>query len=182
MGAVYSSVESAVTIDQLVDQGWLIRPRVFIAQEMTCWRARVAGEWSAAETTKARDPDRLGILCRSGWRKRTRYSAARARRLCFALAWRGEDLVRKFGEAGINFVSISYKDDDDYKSDVLAEFDKPDTDIHGIVATDIPDQGFDQSDVMIGVSARPFSKSFSSHVQQIGRIMRTHPGKEQAIG
>jgi hypothetical protein len=31
---------------------------------------------------------------------------------------------------------------------------------------------------MIGVSARPFSKSFSSHVQQLGRIMRTHPGKE----
>jgi len=34
---------------------------------------------------------------------------------------------------------------------------------------------------MIGVSARPFSKSFSSHVQQIGRVMRTHEGKEQAI-
>ena len=93
----------------------------------------------------------------------------------------GEDLVRKFGEAGYNFVSISYKDDDDYKSDVLAEFDKPDTDIHGIVATDILTKGFDQSDVMIGVSARPFSKSFSSHVQQIGRIMRTHRAKEQAI-
>ena len=30
---------------------------------------------------------------------------------------------------------------------------------------------------MIGVSARPFSKSFSSHVQQIGRVMRPHPGK-----
>jgi superfamily II DNA or RNA helicase len=93
----------------------------------------------------------------------------------------GEDLVRKFGDAGYNFVSISYKDDDDYKSQVLAEFDKPDTDIHGIIATDILTKGFDQSDVMIGISARPFSKSFSSHVQQIGRIMRPCEGKDQAI-
>ena len=65
MGAVYSSVESAVTIDQLVDQGWLIRPRVFIAQEINMAGARIAGEWSAAETESAgfRSP---GILCRVG--------------------------------------------------------------------------------------------------------------------
>jgi superfamily II DNA or RNA helicase len=34
---------------------------------------------------------------------------------------------------------------------------------------------------MIGVSARPFSKSFSSHVQQLGRVMRPHEGKEFAL-
>ena len=34
---------------------------------------------------------------------------------------------------------------------------------------------------MIGISARPFSKSFSSHVQQIGRITRSYPGKEYAV-
>jgi len=39
-------------------------------------------------------------------------------------------------------------------------------------------RGFDVPDVMIGVSARPFSKSFSSHVQQMGRIMRPNEGKE----
>ena len=182
MGAVYSSVESAVTIDQLVDQGWLIRPRVFIAQEINMAGARkVAGEWSAAETTK-RGIQITGDIV-SEWVAKTHEIFGGPRKtivFCSGVA-HGEDLVRKFGEAGYNFVSISYKDDDDYKSDVLAEFDKPDTDIHGIVATNILTKGFDQSDVMIGVSARPFSKSFSSHVQQIGRIMRTHPGKEQAI-
>ena len=34
---------------------------------------------------------------------------------------------------------------------------------------------------MIGVSARPFSKSFSSHVQQMGRVMRPHEGKEYGV-
>ena len=36
-------------------------------------------------------------------------------------------------------------------------------------------------DVKIAVSARPFSKSFSSHVQQLGRVMRPHPSKEFGI-
>lgn len=34
------------------------------------------------------------------------------------------------------------------------------------------------SDVMIGVSARPFSKSLALHIQQMGRVMRSHPDKE----
>jgi superfamily II DNA or RNA helicase len=34
---------------------------------------------------------------------------------------------------------------------------------------------------MIGVSARPFSKSFSSHVQQIGRVMRPFEGVKEKV-
>ena len=90
----------------------------------------------------------------------------------------GADLAQKFAEAGYNFVSLSYKDDDQYKQDAIAEFAKADSSIHGLIATDILTKGFDVSDVMIGVSARPFSKSLSSHIQQMGRVMRSHPGKE----
>ena len=36
-------------------------------------------------------------------------------------------------------------------------------------------------DVMIGVSARPFTKSLSSHIQQMGRVMRGHASKEYAV-
>jgi len=90
----------------------------------------------------------------------------------------GRDLVRQFAEAGYNFVSISYREDDDFKAQTIEDFSRPDTLIHGLVATDILTRGFDVPDVMIGVSARPFSKSFSSHVQQMGRVMRPYEGKE----
>jgi superfamily II DNA or RNA helicase len=43
-----------------------------------------------------------------------------------------------------------------------------------LIATDILTKGFDVPDVMIGVSARPFSKSLSSHIQQMGRVMRSN--------
>ena len=78
-------------------------------------------------------------------------------------------------------MSISYKDDDDFKKQAIAEFAKPDSTIQGLIATDILTKGFDVADVMIGVSARPFSKSLSSHIQQLGRVIRRHPGKECAI-
>jgi superfamily II DNA or RNA helicase len=90
----------------------------------------------------------------------------------------GADLAYKFNEAGYNFVPISYMDTDEYKKEVFEDFAKPDTGIHGLIAVDILTKGFDVPDVQIGVSARPFSKSLSSHVQQMGRVMRSHPSKE----
>tara|TARA_R110000868_G_scaffold75901_1_gene218650 strand:- start:409 stop:1890 length:1482 start_codon:yes stop_codon:yes gene_type:complete len=182
LGKSYSSVATAVTIDQLVSKGWLIQPRIFIAKEIDMRGAKkVAGEWSATETTARGIQITADVV--SEWVAKTNEIFGGPRKtivFCAGVA-HGEDLSKKFAEAGYNFVSISYKDDDEYKQDVLKEFDKPDTGIHGIIATDILTKGFDQSDVMIGVSARPFSKSFSSHVQQIGRVMRPHDGKSQAI-
>jgi superfamily II DNA or RNA helicase len=93
----------------------------------------------------------------------------------------GRDLERQFAAQGYNFVSISYKEDGDFKEETIEDFSRPDTNIHGLIATDILTKGFDVPDVMIGVSARPFSKSFSSHVQQMGRVMRPHPGKKFGI-
>ena len=93
----------------------------------------------------------------------------------------GVHLARKFQEQGHNFICISYKDDDEWKKQVIEDFGKPDTQITGLIATDILTKGFDVSDVMIGVSARPFSKSLSSHIQQMGRVMRGHDGKEFAV-
>jgi superfamily II DNA or RNA helicase len=93
----------------------------------------------------------------------------------------GRDLERQFKEQGFNFVAISYKEDDEFKAQTIEEFSKPDSDIHGLIATDILTRGFDVPDVMIGVSARPFSKSFSSHVQQMGRVMRPFEGKKFGV-
>lgn len=36
-------------------------------------------------------------------------------------------------------------------------------------------------DIRCGVSARPYRKSFAAHIQQIGRAMRSYPGKEYAL-
>jgi DNA repair protein RadD len=182
LGNVYEHVVSTVTTKELVDQKVLCPLRVFVAKEIDMTGAKkVAGEWSQAESTK-RGMQITGDIV-SEWIKKTHEIFGKPRKtiiFCSGVE-HGTDLSKKFAAEGYNFISVSYQDDGDFKRDVIEDFSKPDTEIHGLIATDILTKGFDVPDVMIGVSARPFSKSLSSHVQQMGRVMRGCAGKEFAL-
>lgn len=182
MGKIYSNVVSEVTINEMVSKGWLAPLIVYAAKEIDMTGAKkVAGEWSQKEA--AERGIRITGDVVSEWVSKTYqvFGGPRKTIVFSAGVEHGADLARKFEYAGYNFIAISYKDYDNYKREVIEEFSKKDTDIHGLIATDILTKGFDQDDVLIGVSARPFSKSFSSHVQQMGRVMRSSPGKEFAL-
>lgn len=178
----YTSVVSAITVNELVERGLLIQPRIFIAKQVDMTGAKlIGGEWSDKEATERGIKITGDVVAE--WVNKTREVFGGPKKtivFCSGVA-HGADLVQKFSEVGFNFISISYKDDDEYKKQVLEEFSKPDTDIHGLIATDLLTKGFDVTDVCVAVSARPFSKSFSAHVQQLGRIMRPHDDKDQAI-
>jgi superfamily II DNA or RNA helicase len=168
-----------MTTSELVSKGWLAPLKVFIAKEIDMTGAKkVAGEW-AQDVVTERGMKITGDIVNE-WIKKTHEVFGRPRKtivFCSGVA-HGADLVEQFAQQGYNFVSISYKDDDEFKKAAIEDFARPDTEIHGLIATDILTRGFDVPDVMIGVSARPFSKSLSSHVQQMGRVMRPYDGKE----
>lgn len=178
----FTNVVNSVTTEYLVERGTLAPLRVFLAKEIDMTgAAKVGGEWTNA------DAEERGIKITgdivSEWVAKTHEIFGGPRKtvvFCASVA-HGADLAEKFAEAGYNFVPVSYKDDEEFKKDVFKEFSKPDSQIHGLIAVDILTKGFDVPDVMIGVSARPFSKSLSSHVQQMGRVMRSAPGKEFAV-
>jgi superfamily II DNA or RNA helicase len=182
LGDVYTHVVNGSTTDFLVTNKWLAPLRVYIAKEIDMTGAKkVAGEWSQDVATE-RGMKITGDIVES-WITKTHEVFGRPRKtivFCSGVQ-HGADLVAKFAERGYNFVSISYKDDDEFKRQAIEDFSKPDTTIHGLIATDILTRGFDVPDVMIGVSARPFSKSLSSHVQQMGRVMRSYSGKEYGL-
>jgi len=182
LGNIYTNVVGASPTGNLIEEGWLCPLKVFIAKEIDMTGAKkVAGEWSGDEVSE-RGMKITGDIV-SEWTKKTYEVFGKPVKtivFCSGVA-HGRDLEQKFKEAGYNFVSISYKEDDEFKRQTIEDFSRPDTDIHGLIATDILTRGFDVSDVRIGVSARPFSKSFSSHVQQLGRVMRPHDGKDFAL-
>jgi len=182
LGKVYENVISSVTTEQLVSQGVLVPLKVFVSTEIDMSGAnKVAGEWSQKDATE-RGMKITGDIV-TEWIKMTHEIFSRPRKTIIFCSGvdHGTDLSRKFAEKGYNFISVSYKDDESFKRDVIEDFAKPDTAIHGLIATDILTKGFDVPDVMIGVSARPFSKSLTSHIQQMGRVMRGSPGKEFAL-
>lgn len=183
LGNTYSNVVSATTINELVAQNLLINPRIFIATksiDMTGAK-KIAGEWSDKDATE-RGIKITGDIVTEWITKTNEVFGGPKKTIVFcAGVAHGNDLALKFSEAGYNFISVSYRDTDEYKAQVLEDFAKPDTEIHGLIATDLLSKGFDVTDVCVGISARPFSKSFSAHVQQLGRIMRPHESKDQAI-
>jgi DNA repair protein RadD len=182
LGRIYTNVVSAISTRELVDRGRLAPLRVFIAKEIDMTGAKkVAGEWSGEEA-QARGMAITGDIV-AEWVKKTHevFGGPRKTVVFAAGVAHAADLAQKFAEAGYNFVSLSYKDDDEFKAEAIKDFSRPDSAIHGLIATDILTKGFDVPDVMIGVSARPFSKSLASHIQQMGRVMRSSPGKEFAL-
>ena len=182
LGDIYTHIVGASPTGELIEKGWLTPLRVFIAKEIDMTGAKkVAGEWSA-DVVKERGMQITGDIV-AEWVKKTHELFGKpVKTIVFCSGVdHGRDLQKQFESAGYNFVSISYKEDDEFKRETIEDFSRPDTQIHGLIATDILTKGFDVPDVMIGVSARPFSKSFSSHVQQLGRIMRPYEGKEFGV-
>jgi superfamily II DNA or RNA helicase len=179
---IYSNVIGAQPMSDLVEDGWVVPLKVYIAKEIDMTGAKkLAGEWSPSEVT-TRGLLIVGDIV-AEWIKMTHqiYGMPKKTIVFCAGVDHGKELVEQFAKNGYNFVSISYKEDDEFKRQTIEDFARPDTNIHGLIATDILTRGFNVPDVCIGISARPFSKSFSSHVQQIGRILRPHPGKEFGV-
>ena len=180
---IYTNVIGAQPMTDLVEDGWVVPLKVYIAKEidMTGAKKNSFGEWDASDASD-RGMKIVGDVV-AEWVQKTHdiYGKPMKTIVFCAGVEHGRKLSQEFAGAGYNFVSISYKEDDDFKKQTIEDFAKPDTNIHGLIATDILTRGFDVSDVCIGISARPFSKSFSSHVQQIGRILRPHEGKDFAV-
>jgi superfamily II DNA or RNA helicase len=182
LGSTYTHVVGAKPTGELIEEKWLVPLKIFIAKEIDMTGAKkVAGEWSQDEVS-TRGMKITGDIVDEWINKTNQLFGGPKKTVVFASGVEhGRDLVRQFGERGYNFVSISYKEDDDFKRETIEDFSRPDTKITGLIATDILTRGFDVPDVLIGVSARPFSKSFSSHVQQMGRIMRPCDGKTHGV-
>jgi superfamily II DNA or RNA helicase len=182
LGDLYTNVVGAKSTGELIKDKWLTPLRIFIAKEIDMTGAKkVAGEWSQDEVSE-RGMKITGDIVAEWIKQTNRIFGKPMKTVVFSAGVdHGKDLARQFKEQGYNFISISYKEDDEFKREVIEDFSKPDTEIHGLIATDILTRGFDVPDVMIGVSARPFSKSFSSHVQQMGRIMRPYDGKNYGV-
>jgi len=182
LGDTYTHVVGAKPTGELIEDKWLVLLKIYIAKEIDMTGAnKVAGEWSQDEVSE-RGMKITGDIVDEWVDKTNHLFGGPMKTVVFASGVEhGRDLARQFSERGYNFVSISYKEDDEFKNETIEDFSRPDTKITGLIATDILTRGFDVPDVMIGVSARPFSKSFSSHVQQMGRIMRPYKGKTHGV-
>jgi superfamily II DNA or RNA helicase len=182
LGKHFSSITNVITMDQLVKDKHLVPFRVFAATEINTQGVKVtAGEWQKDEL-ETRGLQIVGDVVADYVRISNQVWGEQRKTICFSSGVaHGQELVNRFASVGLNFVQISYKDDEEYKQEVIKEFAKPDTSIHGLISSDILTRGFDVTDVEHIILARPLRKSFSTHVQMCGRGARTHAGKNFCV-
>lgn len=179
MGKIYSNLVNVTTMNELVARGYLVPLKMYAAKAIDVAGMKiVAGEWSEKEIAE-RGLDIIGDIVTEWQRKTELHFGGPAKTICFsATVDHGAELCKQFQAAGFNFQQISYRDgDDDHRRDLIEEFRKADSSIHGLVSCEVFTKGFDVPDVAVGISARPYRKSLSSHIQQMGRVMRASPGK-----
>lgn len=177
----WDGIVNSATTNQLLEMKMLtpLKIKACVSPDMTGVKKKFTGEYDDEESG-SRGITIIGDVVQT-WVEQTRkHFGGPAKTIVFSPSVRhGAELCRQFAEAGFNFQQISYLDgDDDDRRAKIAEFRKPDSAIDGLVSCAVLTKGFDVPDVLVGISCRPYRKSFSSHIQEMGRVMRIAPGKE----
>jgi DNA repair protein RadD len=181
MAEQWDGLVNVTTVNKLIAEGFLSRLRIkaCVSPDMKGARQKFNGEYEDEEAG-SRGIVIIGDVVKTWVEQTAAAFGGPVKTIVFSPSVKhGAELCRQFADAGFNFQQISYLDaNDDDRRDKIAEYRKPDSAIDGLVSCAVLTKGFDVSDVMCGISCRPYRKSFSSHIQEMGRVMRIHPGKE----
>jgi superfamily II DNA or RNA helicase len=181
MAQFWGGLVNGATVNRLLADHFLtpLKIRACVSPDMKGARKKPSGEY-ADEDAGQRGITIIGDVVQTWIQQTQRFFGRPVKTIVFSPSVRhGEELCRQFAEAGFNFQQISYLDRNDAERDAkIEEFRKPDSAIDGLVSCAVLTKGFDVPDVMCGISCRPYVKSFSWHIQEMGRVMRTAPGKE----
>jgi DNA repair protein RadD len=182
IGKYFTKVVSVTSMAKLVEEKFLVPFRVFVAKEIdTAGLKIVAGEWKKDDLEK-RGQQIVGDVVADYIRISHEVFGGYRKTICFSCGIaHGAELAQRFNEAGVNAVQISSEDNEEYRDEVLKDFAQPDSAIKVVISVAILSRGFDQSDVDYVILARPLKKSFSEHVQMVGRGARIHPGKTMCV-
>lgn len=184
MGNHWEGMVNVRSTRLLIEDGHLIEPTIYIAKspEDAELGMNSFGEFSD-ESAASAGIKIVGDVVAEWVKKTHEHFGGPAKTIVFSpTVEHGRELCAAFSAAGYNFQQISYMDKSEAeRADKIAEFRRPDSMIHGLVSCGVLTKGFDVPDTLIGISCKPYRKSLSSHMQEIGRVMRSHKDKTKAL-
>lgn len=186
MGQHWDDVVNVIPTRKLIEGGHLVEPTIYVARspDDSQLGRNSYGEFSDSSASSA-GIEIIGDVVSEWIAKTGEHFGGPVKTIVFSpTVEHGRELCGAFKAAGYNFQQVSYLDrDDDDRAAKIEEFRRPDSEIHGLVSCGVLTKGFDVPDVRCGISCKPYRKSLSSHMQEIGRVMRSHPesGKDKAL-
>ena len=177
----WDGMVNSTTVNKLIADGFLspLKIKACVAPDMHGAKKKFTGEYEDEEAG-TRGIKIIGDVVQTWIEQTQKHFGGPVKTIVFSPSVaHGAELCRQFAEAGYNFQQISYLDtDENDKKLKIAEFRKLDSTIDGLVSCAVLTRGFDVPDIRCGISCRPYRKSFSSHIQEMGRVMRIALGKE----
>jgi len=180
----WDGMVNVIPTRQLIAGGYLVEPTLYVARAPDDAELTVSGLGEFTDTSAEGAGIKIIGDVVSEWITQTReHFGGPAKTIVFSPTVKhGQELCAAFADAGFNFQQISYLDANEARRDaIINEFRRPDSMIHGLVSCGVLTRGFDCPDVLVGVSCKPYRKSLSSHMQELGRVMRPAEGKSKAI-
>lgn len=188
LGKLYSHLVNARTTDQLTKEGWLVPFKIYVGTPINMQGAATqAGEWTDAVASERALPIIGDVVAE--WRKYTRevFGNRHVKTIAFVpTVADGADLCRQFGNNGVKADQVSYHDkgrgqpgEKDERRTKIRGFRDHDTEV--LVSVDALGRGFDVPHVECIIMLRPFRRSVSQVIQQLGRGARIAPNKSLCI-
>lgn len=182
MSKHWSGLVNVTTTRALIDAGYLIEPTIYVARSPEDEELGLNGFGEFTDSSSTAAGIRIVGDVVQEWVKKTQeHFGGPVKTIVFSpTVEHGREICAAFGAAGFNFQQVSYMDRSDAeRQEKIDEFRRPDSVIHGLVSCGVLTKGFDVEDVQCGISCKPYRKSLSSHMQEIGRVMRRLANGEQ---
>ncbi|OBU53830.1 DEAD/DEAH box helicase [Stenotrophomonas maltophilia] len=178
LGKYFDAVINVTTTRRLIEEGWLAPYRMFSCVEpnMDGVTVKSTGEWDEKEaSTKALQVvgDVVAEYLQHGCGRKFICSGVDTAHV--------EELARQFSSAGIPVATYTYRDTEERREEVTAEFRMSDSAIRGLITVTAASRGFDVPDVSCIIMARPLRKSLAEHIQLLGRGLRIAEGKQDCL-
>ena len=177
---IYEEIVNVTTTNQLIKDAYLAPVHVVNAQaEVDVKGVDVSsnGEWVARQLS-----ERVKVIVGDivpEWEYHTaHFFGGPVKTIAFGASVADcKDISRQFQEAGYDF-RVVYNGQPN-NQELIDAYKRGE---HlGLVSCMILTKGFDAPDTICMVDAGPLRESLKTHIQKIGRIMRTSPGKEAAL-
>jgi superfamily II DNA or RNA helicase len=180
LGLRFDTVVVGATIQQLIDEGHLVRPRYFApsSDDIEAALASVAiraGDYAADQLSKAMRGKRIMGDIVGTWQRRGENRQTIA--FCVDKA-HAADLAAEFTAAGIAAEIVVDDTPDEDRKRIFDAFDR--LEVRVLVSVGVLAIGFDSPVASCAILARP-TMSTSLHIQQGGRVLRPFPGKVDAL-
>lgn len=180
-GPLFEALVEAVTIRELIDQGFLVDCDVFAPEEPDLTGVKtqrgIGGEldYNEAQLAAAVDKPQLVGDIVSHWK---RLAAGKPTVVFATNIAHSQHIAEAFQRAGVTAAHIDYHHDDDERAAILEGFNEGRFTVLSNSA--LLAEGWDAPHAEVMILARP-TKSLIRYVQMVGRILRPHPGKERAL-